>query len=253
MKDKKYYKLTIAYDGRNYCGWQLQKNGASIHEMLMKAGRAFLHDDFSITGGSRTDSGVHALGYVALLATSHRLDSYRICRAFNAHLPKDIVVHKSENVSESFHPRYSSKGKYYRYTIYNDEFPLPQYMPYSYYYHHKKLNVAKMHEAAQFLVGEHDFKAFSSKKTSVNNTIRTIYSCSVTLDHKYIYIDIKGNGFLYNMVRIITGMLIEVGRDKLEANDLKKILIAKDRSQATKTAPANGLTLMEIYYDEGEA
>ena len=249
MKKKKYFKLTIAYDGRRYCGWQLQKNSVSIHEMLMCAGQAFLKGDFTITGGSRTDSGVHALGYVALLVAEFDQNPYRLCRAFNAHLPQDIVVHQSEEVLDTFHPRYSSKGKHYRYTIFNNTFPLPQYMHYSYYYHHKKLDVSKMNEGAQWLVGEHDFIAFSSMKTSTTNTVRCIYSCTVMRDDQYIHIDVKGNGFLYNMVRIIAGMLIEVGRGKIEPIEISRILKEKNRLKARKTAPANGLTLMDIYYD----
>ncbi|WZL82180.1 tRNA pseudouridine(38-40) synthase TruA [Vallitaleaceae bacterium 9-2] len=248
MSEQKYYKLTIAYEGTNYCGWQLQKNSVSIHEVLMKAGRAFLPDDFSITGGSRTDSGVHALGYVALLKTTYDKQAYRICRAFNAYLPKDVVVYESQEVAKDFHPRYSAKGKHYRYTIYNDEYALPQYMHYAYYYHARELDAQKMQEAAQWLVGRHDFMAYSSKKTSVEDTVRTLYECCVTREHKYIHIDVKGDGFLYNMVRIIAGMLIEVGRGKIEPRAIKKILEEKDRMKATKTAPANGLTLMEIYY-----
>ncbi len=243
-----YYKLTLAYDGSSYCGWQIQKNGLSIHEAMMIAGRKFMGDNFTITGCSRTDSGVHALSYVALLVSNRDIEVRKIPRAFNGHLPKDIVVHNCERVSESFHPRYTSKSKHYRYTIYNNDYPLPQYIKYAYYYY-KKLNVTQMQLAAKAFVGTHDFIGFSSIKTSVKDTVRTIYNCQVTREENYIHIDIKGDGFLYNMVRIIAGSLIEVGLEKNDAKDMSDIITAKDRNLAKKTAPANGLTLVGLTYN----
>ncbi len=248
MSQQRYFKLTIAYDGTKYCGWQLQKNSISIHEVLMRAGQGFLPEGFTITGGSRTDSGVHALGYVALLKTCYTQEAKRLCRSFNAYLPKDIVVYQSDEVDKEFHPRYSATGKHYRYTIYNSCFPIPQFMHYSYYYSRHNLNAETMNKAAEKLVGKHDFITFSSKKTSVVDTVRTLYSCSVHREKDIVYIDVKGDGFLYNMVRIIAGMLIEVGRGKIEPEEIEKILYERDRMKATKTAPSQGLTLMEIYY-----
>lgn len=245
--EKFYYKLIIAYDGTNYCGWQIQKNGYSIHQALMESGRYFLRDNFTITGSSRTDSGVHALGYVAMLVTTTRIDMRKIPRAFNSHLPSDIVVHGIEQVTSEFHPRYLSINKHYRYTIYNHPYALPQYTRFAYYFS-KELDVVKMNKAAQAFIGTHDFKGFCSIKTTVENTVRTIYECSVTKDNEFIYIDIRGDGFLYNMVRIITGSLIEVGLNRILPEQMPEIIASKDREKARKTAPANGLTLVELCY-----
>jgi tRNA pseudouridine38-40 synthase len=245
---KKYFiKLTLAYDGTNYCGWQIQKNGYSIHQALMESGQNFLRDAFTITGSSRTDAGVHALSYVALLVTTTEMDIRKVSKAFNAHLPEDIVVHGAEMVSEDFHPRYLAKSKHYRYTIYNHPFALPQYTRFAYYLS-KELNVEKMNEAAKAFIGTHDFKGFCSIKTTVENTVRTIYECTVTKEKEFIYIDIRGDGFLYNMVRIITGSLIEVGLNRIPPEQMKDILASKDRDKARKTAPAKGLTLVELCY-----
>ena len=251
MKEKHYYKLVLAYDGTHYCGWQIQKNGPSIHEAMMKAGKKFLKDDFTITGCSRTDSGVHALGYVVLLITTIKLEARRIPRAYNAHLPKDIVVHGCELVDESFHPRYSSKFKHYRYTIYNNDYPIPQHLHYAYYYY-KELDVLKMAQAGKAFEGSHDFIGFSSSKTTVEDTTRFIKKCQVRKEDKFIYIDIIGDGFLYNMVRIIVGSLIEVGLSKIQPEIMGEIIASKDRNKAKKTAPANGLTLVELFYEDDQ-
>jgi len=248
-RHENYYKLTLAYDGTNYCGWQLQKNGLSVHEAMMKAGSRFLEDGFTITGCSRTDSGVHALGFVALLSTEKDIELRRIPNAFNAHLPKDIVVHKCEKVEENFHPRYSAKFKHYRYTISNHPFPIPQYVHYAYYYQ-RPLDADKMNKAAKAFVGRHDFVGFSSVKTTVKDTVRTIVACKVTRENAFIHIDVIGDGFLYNMVRIIAGSLIDVGLGKIQPDDMQEIIESKDRNRAKKTAPAKGLTLKAVYYEE---
>lgn len=242
-----YYKLIVAYDGTNYCGWQIQSNGYSIHQALMESGKHFLRDAFTITGSSRTDSGVHALGYVAMLMTTTPIDMRKIPKAFNAHLPEDIVVHGIERVSVEFHPRYLAKEKHYRYTIYNHSYALPQYTRYAHYYH-KALDVEKMQEAAKAFVGTHDFVGFCSAKTTVEDTVRTIFECKVTKEEFFIHIDIRGDGFLYNMVRIISGSLIEVGLNRIPPEQMATIIASKDRSKARKTAPAKGLTLVELCY-----
>lgn len=247
MCEKNYYKITMAYDGRNYVGWQIQINGPSIHAEIMKAGSNFLEDGFTITGCSRTDSGVHALGYVALLVTDKNLEERRVAGALNAYLPKDIIVHEVKRVTKDFHPRYTSKNKHYRYTIYNNNYPIPQFLHYAHYYY-KELDVEAMSKAASAFVGTHDFVGFSSIKTSVEDTVRIIDSCQVTSDGRYIHIDIVGNGFLYNMVRIIAGSLIEVGIGKIKAEDMADIIASKDRNKANKTAPACGLTLVGLEY-----
>jgi len=247
MSEKNYYKLTMAFDGSNYVGWQIQKNGPSIHAEMMKAGSGFLEDGFTITGCSRTDSGVHALGYVALLVTERDIKERGVAGAFNAHLPRDIVVHHVKQVTKDFHPRYTAKNKHYRYRIYNNNYRIPQFLHYAHYFY-KDLNVESMDEAAKAFVGTHDFVGFSSTKTTVEDTVRTIESCCVTKVDHHIQIDIVGNGFLYNMVRIIVGSLLEVGTGKIEVHDMANILASKDRNKAKKTAPACGLTLVGLEY-----
>jgi tRNA pseudouridine38-40 synthase len=249
MLKKYYYKLTIAYDGANYCGWQMQKNSPSIHEEMMKAGKSFLDEGFTVTGCSRTDSGVHALNYAALLVTTKKMDVRRILGAYNAHLPRDIVLHDAQEVNENFHPRYTSKNKHYRYTIFNNKYPIPQFMQFSHYCF-MELDVEAMNVAAKAFVGTHDFIGFSSMKTTVKNTTRRIDLCEVAKNGNYIEIDIIGKGFLYNMVRIIAGSLIEVGLGKIKPEDMALILESKDRSKARITAPAKGLTLVGLEYDD---
>ena len=246
-----YYKLKVAYDGTDFCGWQVQINGPTIQSEMMKAGKKFIHDTFTITGCSRTDSGVHALEYIAVLATEKAYNLNNIPKAMNTYLPDSIVVFACDQVSHTFHPRYSSKSKHYRYSIYNGAFPIPQYMRHCYYYR-KRLDEKKMHMAAQAFVGTHDFIGFSSVKTTVEDTVRTIYSCDVTREGDYIHIDVKGNGFLYNMVRIISGSLIDVGRGKINPELVKGIMASKDRNQAKLTAPAKGLTLVQVKYKDVE-
>lgn len=242
------YKIRIAYDGTEYCGWQVQPNGPTIQSSMMEAGKKFINDTFTVTGCSRTDSGVHALGFVAVLATEKDLNVTSIPKALNAYLPDDIVVHDCVQVDESFHPRYGSKSKHYRYSIYNGAYPIPQYMRYAYFYQ-KALDDVKMATGAKAFLGTHDFVGFSSVKTAVEDTVRTIHSCEVTRERGFIHIDVKGNGFLYNMVRIMAGTLLDVGRGKIDPADVADILAAKDRNLAKLTAPAKGLTLVEVVYD----
>ncbi len=244
-----YYRLTIAYDGKDFCGWQVQPNGQTIQGSLMEAGKKFIKTPFTITGCSRTDSGVHALNFVALLAGDIEMKADRIPKAFNAHLPATIVVRDCLLADEDFHPRYGAKTKHYRYTIYNGPYPVPQYMHYAYFYQ-KYLDHEAMGLAAKAFVGRHDFIAFSSVKTTVEDTIRQMESCEVSRQGDHIYIDVIGNGFLYNMVRIMAGTLIEVGRGKLDPKAVSEILASKDRMQAQLTAPANGLTLVDVTYAE---
>lgn len=248
-----YYKLIVAYDGTAYCGWQKQKNALSIQEVMMNAASGFVKGEYTITGCSRTDSGVHALGYVVLFVTRCEFVPRRLTTAFNAYLPDDIVVHNAMKVDADFHPRYTTLSKHYRYTIFNYDYPLPQYMNYSFYYR-KELDVEAMKKACSGFVGQHDFKGFCSIKTTVEDTVRTIISLDVTKDNYYIHIDVKGNGFLYHMVRIIAGTLIDVGLGRIRPEEIESIIASKNRMLAGKTAPARGLTLVGIDYSgQGES
>lgn len=243
----KYYKLTISYNGKNYSGWQIQKNANTIQEEMMNAGHKFMKDEFTITGASRTDSGVHALGQVAVLATNTVLETGRIPLAFNAHLPKDIVVWKIEEVNEDFHPRYQNVRKKYRYKIYNNAYPIPQYLHYALYYY-KPLDIEKMKEGIMYLIGTHDFLGFTSSKNTLEDTVRTIYDAKIDVKEQEISIEVEGDGFLYNMVRIIAGTLLDIGCNRKKPEVIQQMIKEKDRSLGGKTAPAHGLTLVSIDY-----
>lgn len=242
-------KLVVAYDGTNYCGWQIQPNGITIEEMLNKHLSELLGEHIVVTGASRTDAGVHSMGNVAVFDTNTKMPAEKISFALNQRLPEDIVVQDSCQVPEDFHPRFSKSVKTYEYKILNRRFRLPLERNTSYFYHYP-LDVAKMQQAAVYLVGEHDFTSFSSVHAQTNTFVRTIYSLDVSKDGDMISIRITGNGFLYNMVRIIAGTLIQVGAGMIEPEYMEAILAGKDRELAGPTAPAHGLTMVGIAYEE---
>lgn len=240
-------KLIVAYEGTNYCGWQIQPSGVTIEAVLNKALSELLGEEIKVTGASRTDSGVHSLGNVAIFDTDTRIPPEKICYALNQRLPEDIVVQSSCEVALDFHPRKSYSEKTYEYRILNRNIPIPTLRKDTYFYY-RKLDVEKMQQAAAKLVGTHDFKSFCSIHTSVEDTVRTILSCEVLVQQPLITIRITGTGFLYNMVRIIAGTLIQVGVGEKEPEDITEILRKKERSAAGPTAPAHGLTMIGIEY-----
>lgn len=243
--------LEVAYEGTNYCGWQVQPNGITIEEVLNRELSRLLKEDIKVTGASRTDAGVHALGNVAVFDTNARIPGDKVSFALNQSLPDDIRIQCSKEVSPDFHPRHCSTRKTYEYSIYNHKMENPigrQFM----YFVHRPLDVEAMQKAADCLVGTHDFKSFCNIHTHVEDTVRTIYVCQVQAMGNNITIHIEGNGFLYNMVRIIAGTLIEVGNGLRKAEDIQQILEAKDREMAGRTAPAKGLKLVKIDYVNGD-
>lgn len=240
--------LRVAYDGTAYCGWQIQNNGITIEEVLNRELSNLLNEDIKVIGASRTDSGVHALGNVAVFDTEARMPAEKISFALNSRLPKDIVVQESKEVPLEFHPRYVKCEKTYEYRILNRRFPLPSERFNSHFFHYE-LDVDKMREATTYIVGEHDFKCFCAAGAQVKTTTREIYEINILENDGMIRIRIRGNGFLYNMVRIIAGTLIKVGNGDIEPYALKSIIDSKKRENAGPTAPANGLTLVEINYD----
>lgn len=240
-------KLTIAYDGTNYCGWQVQPNGITIEEVINKALRKLTGEEITVIGASRTDSGVHAMGNVAVFDTDTTIPADRIAVALNQRLPEDIVIVKSEEVASDFHPRYCDCSKTYEYHIINTRIPNPTKRLTNYFVSYV-LDIDKMRKAASYLVGEHDFVSFCNVRTDVENTVRCITELEILKCGDEITIRITGNGFLYNMVRIIVGTLIRVGRGFYEPEKVKEILEAKDRKAAGVTAPAHGLMLMGIEY-----
>ncbi len=241
-------KLTIAYDGTNYCGWQIQPNGITIEEIVNKALSKLTGEKIIVIGASRTDSGVHAMGNVAVFDTETTIPPERVAMAVNRILPEDIVVVKSEEVPLDFHPRYCDCEKTYEYHIVNTRIPIPTKRLTNYFVSYE-LDLDKMREGASYLIGEHDFASFCNIKTDVESTVRTVKELEILENGEEITIRISGNGFLYNMVRIIVGTLIRVGRGFYEPVQVKEILEAKNRKAAGVTAPPHGLMLMEIRYN----
>ena len=245
-------KMVVAYDGTNYCGWQIQPNGVTIEQKLNEALTDLLQEPIKVTGASRTDAGVHSLGNVCIMDTNTRMPAEKISYALNTRLPEDIVVQDSCQVPESFHPRFSKSRKTYEYRILNQKFRNPTRRLDTHFYYYD-LDVEAMQRAAAYLVGEHDFKSFASTGGQAETSIRTIYSLDVEKRDSIITIRVKGNGFLYNMVRIIAGTLIKVGAGEILPEEIPAILEAKDRSAAGPTAPAKGLTMIGLEYEENPA
>lgn len=242
-------KLIVAYDGTNYCGWQIQTNGLTIEEVLNIRLSELLKEDIQVIGASRTDSGVHAMGNVAVFDTNTRIPAEKISYALNQRLPEDITIQNSCEVPIDFHPRHCNSVKTYEYRILNKKFPVPLERLYSYFVY-MPLDVPAMERAAEYIVGEHDFKSFCSTRTQVENTVRRIDSFTVTKANDIITIRISGNGFLYNMVRILAGTLIKVGLGVYPPEYVKEILKACDRSKAGPKVPGKGLTLIKIDYEK---
>ena len=242
-------KLTVAYDGTDYCGWQIQKNGVTVEEVLNRALSRLTGEKITVTGASRTDAGVHARGNVAVFDTDTRIPAERIAYAVNALLPEDVVVVRSEEVPAGWHPRKCVSVKTYEYRILNREFPDPVRRRDTYFVPFP-LSLERMRRAADYLKGTHDFKSFCSAQTTVEDTVRTIYELEVEQSGDLFTIRVRGNGFLYNMVRIIEGTLAGVGRGYFEPGEVERMLEEKDRTKAGVTAPPQGLTLVGIEYGE---
>lgn len=240
-------KLVVAYEGTNYCGWQIQPNGITIEQVLNETLSSLLGEEITVTGVSRTDAGVHSLGNVAVFETHTKMPAEKISFALNQRLPEDIVVQESCQVPEDFHPRFSKSRKTYEYRILNCRFRQPLERRTSYFYHYP-LDVSAMQKAAAYLVGEHDFTSFASVHAQTNTYVRTIYALDVVREGDMIRIRVQGNGFLYNMVRIIAGTLIQVGAGIKKPEDMESILAGKDRELAGPTAPAHGLTMIGLEY-----
>ena len=245
----KRYMLEVAYDGTNYCGWQVQPNGITIEEMLNKHLSELLKEDIVVIGASRTDSGVHALGNVAVFDSETRIPAEKIKFALNQRLPEDIRVQTSREVAGDFHPRHCNSRKTYEYFIYNGKIDMPLTRLYSHFCYYD-LDLEKMRKAAEYIVGEHDFASFCSAGSQVKETVRTVYCLEVTKEGNMIKIHIEGSGFLYNMVRIIAGTLMQVGSGIYPPEQVKEMIEAKDRQKAGPTAVAKGLRLVKIAFNE---
>lgn len=243
--------LEIAYDGTNYSGWQVQNNAVSVQETIDRALSEWLSEEIHTIGASRTDAGVHAKGNVAVFDTKSQIPADKFAVGLNSRLPDDICIQESFEVPMEFHPRFTETVKTYEYKILNRKFPDPTRRNDSLFYY-GRLDVDAMNEAASYLVGPHDFKSFCAVNHDAKTTVRNIYSAIVDKKGDMITFQITGNGFLYNMVRIIAGTLIEVGKGRIRPENIKNIMEARDRQKAGPTAPAHGLTLVEIEYPEWE-
>ena len=243
--------LTVAYDGTDYHGWQYQNNGKTIEGELNKALSSLLQKNIEVIGASRTDAGVHAMCNVAVFDTDEGIPAEKYSYALNQMLPDDIRIRKSQEVPADFHPRKTDTVKTYEYRIDCEEFADPLKTRYA-YFTYVPLDASKMQEAAFHLIGTHDFKSFCSVNTTATTTVRTIFDIQVIRDGVDIVVRITGNGFLYNMVRIIVGTLMDVGRGKYEPSKVKDILEATDRTAAGPTVPACGLMLKELRFLELE-
>ena len=268
--------LTVAFDGTNYSGWQIQPNKETIEGVLNRELSRLLNEEIKVVGASRTDSGVHAEGAVCVFDTESKIPGDKFSYAINQTLPEDIRIRNSKEVDITFHPRRVNSRKTYSYRIRHDEFPNPLDARYSYHVY-TKLDIEAMRKACEFIKGKHDFKSFCSVHTDVDTTVRTVYDVhiDVTPDKKLLQMSglmksagesgamrsggesaagrirpeiidiyVTGNGFLYNMVRIIAGTLIEVGQGKIKPEEIPAIIEACDREKAGPTAPAKGLTLI---------
>ena len=242
--------LTIAYDGTNFAGWQRQKNSRSVQATLEVALRKLLGQSIPVVGAGRTDSGVHAKGQVAHAEIPNGMPLPTLKRALNATLPKDLAICSIRKAPDRFHARYAAQGKWYRYVIWNTpDRPLFERS----FLHHLpvKLSVAKMQKTARLLQGRHNFKAFHSSGRSVTSTVRTLKRFSVRKQGKKIVIDAIADGFLYHMVRRMVGLLIEVGKGKVEPAQVRQLLQpgrTNGKPFIPPTAPAKGLCLMKVRY-----
>lgn len=241
--------LTIQYDGTNFCGWQTQKNGRSVQSVLEEALSNLLNEKITLYASGRTDSGVHAIAQTAHFETSSNFDIKKLPIAVNSKLPSDVAVLKAKYVSKNFHARFSVKKKTYLYRTYFSNFPLPLF-------ENKKLkipprildNFDKITEAKNYLIGTHNFKAFCSSQTQTQSFERTIFDIKIKKSKNNLDFYITGNGFLYNMVRIIVGTLLAVGEGKILPSDLPKIIKSQDRTKAGKTLPPYALYLFNVKY-----
>ena len=240
-------KLTIEYDGTSYCGWQIQPNGITVQEELEKALEKLTGKKVKVVGSGRTDAGVHASGQVASFVTDFTMPAERFAYALNTLLPQDIRVVKSQEEKDGFSARFSAKKKTYSYTYYESEFIRPLLDRYA-----ERVNgildEKAMQLAGEYLVGKHDFKCFLASNSQVKDTVREIYDFKVVRKGEKITFFITGNGFLYNMVRIIAGTLLEVGQGKIPPQKMQEILLSQKRNSAGKTLSAKGLTLISVEY-----
>jgi len=241
-------KLTLAYDGAGFHGWQLQPNQPTVQGEVMRALEEVTGVRTHVDASGRTDSGVHALAQAASFKTEARIPCENLVKALNRLLPPTIRVLTAEDVNDGFHARFQAKAKTYRYRIYRREICLPHLWPQVYHYPYP-LNVEAMRKAAALLAGEHDFTSFAAvQELPEGSRVRTVYSSELVDQEQELVYTVRGSGFLHHMVRNIVGTLLEVGKGNLTPEDIRRILEARDRTAAGPTAPAKGLWLVNVEY-----
>lgn len=239
--------LTLRYDGTDYHGWQMQENAITVQEVLTSAAERILSQKVTINGCSRTDSGVHANMFCCNFRTDSDTSSAVLLRGLNALLPDDVAVYDVKDTDMDFHARFDCKGKEYIYKIWNSKCKNPFLRDYALHYPYK-LDAEKMNLQAKDFIGTHDFNAFCAAGSTVTDTVRTVHDCSVRRDGDLVTVSVKGDGFLYNMVRIMVGTLLYINSGKIEENSIPDIIKSRDRLRAGITAKAHGLYLNEVYY-----
>lgn len=248
-------RLTIAYDGAGYSGWQIQKVGLGVQQRMEEAFGKLFAEPIRVHGSSRTDTGVHAMGLVAHVeigAAGFRMTPSKLLLALNAHLPEDIRVLSVARCAPSFHARFDAKGKQYRYFVWNHAAHQPLWRRNSWHIP-QTLDVRAMKDAARAFVGRHDFRSFAANRNyEMESTVRTLFRCDLRKSGPLLTFVIEGDGFLYKMCRGIVGTLVQVGQGKIDANGIRDILELRDRREAGMSAPAHGLVLWRVIYGSGE-
>jgi tRNA pseudouridine38-40 synthase len=243
----KVLKLTLEYDGTDFSGWQAQPGRRTVQAVLEEAAATIFRHRTSAEGAGRTDAGVHALGQVASIETASELPAAKVLRALNGVLPEDVAVRAVEEAPAGFHARFSARAKHYRYRILTSNVRAPLEARFAWHCHHA-LDEMRMQHAADLLVGPHDFRAFAREPDARSSTCRTLYALDVRRAGTILTVDVKGDGFLYNMVRALAGTLVEVGRGRLTPGEVSDILAARERQAAGPTLPPQGLFLVEVVY-----
>lgn len=247
-------RLIIAYDGTAYAGWQVQKVGLGVQQKVEEAFQKLFPSVTRIHGSSRTDTGVHALGMVAhveIPKKEFRMTVRKLPLALNAHLPEDIRVVNATRARADFHARFDAAGKQYRYFVWNHTAMNPLLRQQAWHVP-QALDVSAMKRASKQLLGKHDFKSFAANRNyEMESTVRTLTRCDIQKKGPLITFLIEGDGFLYKMCRGIAGTLVQIGRGKFSAEELQRMLAAKDRREAGMTAPAHGLVLWKVFYKKG--
>ena len=239
--------LTIEYDGTAYVGWQIQPNGLAVQEVVESALAQILGHAVRIHSSGRTDAGVHARGMAAHFQTAGRLPLQAFREGVNRFLPRDVAVREARDMPEGFHARFSARGKWYRYTIYQNPVRSPLAARTAWHLR-GSLDLDRMRQASECLVGEHDFRSFRASGCVAQTTVREIFRVDILADRQFIRIDFRGSGFLRNMVRMLVGTLVEIGQGRRPASDLQRLLQGEAGLTCGPTAPAHGLCLEEVWY-----